>query len=88
MKSIPFQFCFADKADIVMMVVGFFSVIVDTFAYAANLVIFGLLTGMYAEQSFSESHNCRQNSSVIIMSDTGCPFGINLNMFNYARLHR
>jgi hypothetical protein len=55
----------------------------------ANSVVFGRLTGLFAIKSFGDScDHQHQNSIILNTRNYDCPAGIELNPFNYDRLHK
>ncbi|CAF1410244.1 unnamed protein product [Adineta steineri] len=54
-----------------------------------TIILFGRITGLFATKSFSvDCHNQYENFVSTIINNSVCPFGIDLNPFNYDRLHK
>ena len=71
------------------MCVGLFGAMLLSASYVGNLVIIGRLTGSFAELSYiTYCSNQQENVSITATSSNRCPLGIDLNSFNYDRLHR
>ncbi|CAF0897185.1 unnamed protein product [Adineta steineri] len=92
-KDIPvsvFQlFRFADRIDILLIIIAFCFVLLHGFFMLANVILFGRITGLFATTSFAvDCHNQYENFASTIINNTVCPFGIDLNPLNYDRLHK
>jgi hypothetical protein len=64
-------------------------IIVHALCILANSVISGRLTGLFAMKSFG--NNCdyqNEKSNIVNTSNYNCPLGIEVNPFNYDRLHK
>ncbi|CAF1168810.1 unnamed protein product [Adineta steineri] len=82
-------FRFADRIDILLLILGLCSLLGHTIGILANLTLFGRITGLFATTSFAvDCHNQYQNLEYGIINNTVCPFGIDLNALNYDRLHK
>lgn len=60
-----------------------------TVCIIGNLVLFGRISGIFANEAFVNA--CGHEGQSLIMTNKSyslCPFGIELNAYNYARLHR
>jgi hypothetical protein len=64
------------------MIIAMCLLILHGFSIIANLVLVAQLAGLFINQSFSGSCYLDQQDSY------KCPLGIELNSFNYVRLHR
>ncbi|CAF4089268.1 unnamed protein product [Adineta steineri] len=83
------QFRFADRIDIVLMILGLFFVLMHGVCALANIILFGRITGLFATTSFAVDCDTQyQNLESTIINNTVCPLGIDLNALNYDRLHK
>ncbi|CAF1285349.1 unnamed protein product [Adineta steineri] len=61
----------------------------DIVCALTTIILFGRITGLFATKSFSvDCHNQYENFVSTIINNSVCPFGIDLNSFNYDRLHK
>ncbi|CAF4115308.1 unnamed protein product, partial [Adineta steineri] len=82
-------FRFADRIDILLMILGLFFVLMHGVCALANIILFGRITGLFATTSFAvDCDNQYQNLESTIINNTVCPLGIDLNALNYDRLHK
>ncbi|CAF4187482.1 unnamed protein product, partial [Adineta steineri] len=82
-------FRFADRIDILLMIIALFFVLMHGVCALANIILFGRITGLFATTSFAvDCDNQYQNLASTIINNTVCPLGIDLNPLNYDRLHK
>ncbi|CAF3296104.1 unnamed protein product [Rotaria sp. Silwood2] len=82
-------FRFADRIDLVLMLLGICLGVLHAICIVANLVFFGRLTGIFVTESFGD--NCDhqyQNSTASIKNYDAYPQAIKLNIFNNAPSHK
>ncbi|CAF4504776.1 unnamed protein product [Rotaria sp. Silwood2] len=82
-------FRFADRIDLVLMLLGICLGVLHAICIVANLVFFGRLTGIFVTESFGD--NCDhqyQNSTASIKNYDTYPQAIKLNIFNNAPSHK
>ena len=71
------------------MIVGLCFIVLEVFCMIAILFFFGRLTGLFADESSAAICASQYRNSVNgIFNNFTCPFGIDLNSFNFPRLHR
>ncbi|UJR13037.1 hypothetical protein I4U23_000063 [Adineta vaga] len=82
-------FRFADRIDLLLLFIGICSSILHAFCLAARLVLFGRVAGAFASDVSPDGcHLQQQKLSITDSRNNGCPWGIELNSFNYARLNK
>ncbi|CAF1432493.1 unnamed protein product [Adineta steineri] len=91
-KDIPisvFQlFRFADRIDILLIIIALCLILIHEVCVLANVILFGRITGLFATTSFAvDCNNQYQNLTSTIIKNSVCPLGIDLNPLNYDRLH-
>ncbi|UJR18771.1 hypothetical protein I4U23_005677 [Adineta vaga] len=83
-------FRYANRYDVILKIISFLLLIVHTVCVIANLGLYGKVTGIFAIESFE--NNCQYddygNLKTSINNLYDCPPGIELNAFNYERLHK
>ncbi|CAF0845843.1 unnamed protein product [Adineta steineri] len=92
-KDIPinvFQlFRFADRIDILLIIIALCLILIHEVCVLANVILFGRITGLFATTSFAVDCNNRyQNLTSTNINNSVCPLGIDLNPLNYDRLHK
>ncbi|CAF1439787.1 unnamed protein product [Adineta steineri] len=92
-KDIPISvlqlFRFADRIDILLIIIALCLVVGHVICFLANIILFGQITGLFATTSFAvDCNNQYRNLTSTIINNSGCPFGIDLNPLNYDRLHK
>ncbi|CAF0997871.1 unnamed protein product [Adineta steineri] len=92
-KDIPvsvFQlFRFADRIDLLLMMIALCLMLVHIACILANVILFGRITGLFATTSFAvDCDDHYENFTSAIINNSVCPLGINLNPLNYDRLHK
>jgi hypothetical protein len=73
----------------IILILGSFCAVLYGICMVANVVLFGQITGAFATESFSgycHLHQ-QQNSSMTSVENKICPMGIELNPYNYDKLH-
>ncbi|CAF1003992.1 unnamed protein product [Adineta steineri] len=82
-------FRFADRIDILLLILGLCFMLVHVVGTLANVILFGRITGLFATTSFAvDCDNQYQNLASTIINNTICPLGIGLNPLNYDRLNK
>ncbi|CAF3937993.1 unnamed protein product, partial [Adineta steineri] len=80
---------FADRIDILLIILGLCFMLGHVVGVLANVILFGRITGLFATTSFAvDCDNQYQNLESTIINNTVCPFGIDLNALNYDRLNK
>ncbi|CAF1372782.1 unnamed protein product [Adineta steineri] len=92
-KDIPVSilqlFRFADRIDILLMIIALCLILGHTACLLANVILFGRITGLFATTSFSvDCDNQYKNLTSTIINSSVCPLDIDLNPLNYNRLHK
>ncbi|CAF1438405.1 unnamed protein product, partial [Adineta steineri] len=92
-KDIPISvlqlFRFADRIDILLIIIALCLVVGHAICFLATIILFGRITGLFATTSFAvDCNNQYRNLTSTIINNSGCPFGIDLNPLNYDRLHK
>ncbi|CAF4027162.1 unnamed protein product, partial [Adineta steineri] len=92
-KDIPisvFQlFRFADRIDILLLILGLCLMVALVVSIRVNVILFGRITGLFVTTSFAvDCHNQYENLVSTIINNSVCPFGIDLNPLNFDRLHK
>ncbi|CAF1433676.1 unnamed protein product [Adineta steineri] len=83
------MFQFADRIDILLLILGLCFMLVHVAGVLVNIILFGRITGVFATTSFAvDCHNQYQNFASTIINNTVCPLGIDINPLNYDRLHK
>ncbi|UJR34425.1 hypothetical protein I4U23_021832 [Adineta vaga] len=78
-----------DNYDIALMAISFLFVIIHAACVIGNLALFGKITGIFAIESFDNNcHNDYENLTTVASNLNDCLPGIELNAFNYERLHK
>lgn len=88
-NSILLQFRYADRINILLIIVGMCFCVLNALCITARVVLFGRLISTFVTESFSDSNHQEQQS--LFSNDTsgnGCPWDIELNSSNYAHLHK
>ncbi|CAF1391466.1 unnamed protein product [Adineta steineri] len=82
-------FRFADRIDILLLILGLCFMLVHVVGTLANVILFGRITGLFTTTSFAvDCDNQYQNLASTIINNTICPLGIDLNPLNYDRLNK
>lgn len=71
-----------------MLAFGVFIVMIYAFVFMGRTIIFAQLTSIFAAESFNKHRHRLQVNISNDISAIKCPFGIELNIFNYDRLHK
>ncbi|CAF1012520.1 unnamed protein product [Adineta steineri] len=92
-KDIPVSilqlFRFADRIDILLMIIALCLILGHTACLLANVILFGRITGLFATTSFSvDCDNQYKNLTSTIINSSVCSLDIDLNPLNYDRLHK
>ncbi|CAF0742816.1 unnamed protein product [Adineta steineri] len=92
-KDIPVSvlqlYRFADRIDILLMILSLCFMLGHVVGVLVNVILFGRITGLFATTSFAvDCDNQYQNLESTIINNTVCPLGIDLNPLNYDRLNK
>mgnify|MGYP000412754372 CR=1 FL=1 len=71
-----------------LVILGIIAIIVQTVGYTANLVLFGKLTGIFADSLSPSNCSNQEHGFTPKMSGNGCIFDIGNNISKYNRLSR
>ncbi len=78
LKFSIFQFSFADKLDIILLIIGVVTAIIQGFLLPWLFYLMGSLGGIFAQEVFDRC---------LVITKSECPVGIDLKMSNYDRYH-
>ncbi|CAF1239272.1 unnamed protein product [Adineta ricciae] len=84
-KNIFHLLKYSDRLTLFCLLIGLILIIIHAFCVLANLILFGQITGIFANQLFStECYNQHENLQTSFIREKDCPKGIELhsNHFN------
>ncbi|CAF0995713.1 unnamed protein product [Rotaria sordida] len=82
-------FRFANRIDVVLMVITICLAVLHVICMLTNLIIFGRLTGIFAIESFGNNCSDQHSASIALINNNKIyTQGIDLNIWNNALLHK